>query len=189
MRWRLAGWARKPFTVVVFLLAMFVIFLQLVDTGGTSVSSQPSASPLDSSDMEASPIVYPRPEELTRASLREVIDGDTIEVVLPGEQAPVRVRYYGSDSPERGERCYQDAKDRNRSLLGNTVLLLPDARDRDRYGRLLRYIFSEDGASIDSLLVSEGYAKAWRDDGNYREVLISQEETARTRGLGCLWDD
>jgi endonuclease YncB( thermonuclease family) len=124
-------------------------------------------------------------DDLQRAEVQEVIDGDTIDVRLNGRT--VRVRYYGIDTPERGDRCYREAADRNETLIGGTVLLLPDARLEDSNGRLLRYIFLSDGTSVDATLVAEGFALAWRDDGRYRDQLISLERQAQTAGRGCLW--
>lgn len=194
------------FWLVVALLAAFVVFLQLLaDSGNGSTAGspsptlapQPTPTPIVSTAGSPSPplalpppptpIVYPRPGELTPARVVKVVDGDTIDVLLPGRAAPLRVRYYGSDAPERGERCYKEATERNRDLTGEAVLLLPDARDKDRYGRLLRYVFRGDGTSIDSLLVSGGQARAWRQDGAFREELIAREEAARAQSLGCLW--
>jgi micrococcal nuclease len=123
--------------------------------------------------------------DLQRAEVQEVIDGDTIDVRFSGRT--VRVRYYGIDTPERGDRCYREAADRNETLIGGTVLLLPDARLEDSNGRLLRYIFLPDGVSVDATLVAEGFALAWRDDGRYRDQLISLEKQAQAAGRGCLW--
>ncbi len=123
--------------------------------------------------------------DLESARVEEIVDGDTIEVSLGGQT--VRVRYYGIDTPERGQRCYREAKDRNESLLGDTVLLLPDARDRDDGGRSLRYVFLEDGLSLDATLVAEGFAEAWRADGRYRTAILDLEAEAKAAGRGCLW--
>jgi endonuclease YncB( thermonuclease family) len=125
-------------------------------------------------------------ESLERATVEDIIDGDTIDVRLRGQT--VRVRYFGVDTPERGQRCYREATDRNELLLeGNTVLLLPDARTEDRFGRLLRYVFLEDGTSIDATLVAEGFGRAWRDDGRYRDEIVRLEQEAESAGRGCLW--
>jgi endonuclease YncB( thermonuclease family) len=124
-------------------------------------------------------------DDLQRADVEEVVDGDTIDVRLNGRT--VRVRYYGVDTPERGDRCFREATDRNETLIGGKVLLLPDARLEDPNGRLLRYIFRADGTSVDATLVAEGFALAWRDDGRYREQLISLERQAQAAGRGCLW--
>jgi micrococcal nuclease len=131
------------------------------------------------------PAIRPDPALLQRAQVVRVIDGDTIVVEMAGEEE--HVRYYGIDTTERGEACYEEAKERNRQLARATVLLLPDARDRDRSGRLLRYVFDADGASIDAELIAEGLAYAWREDGAYRDVLIGAEEAARFANAGCLW--
>jgi endonuclease YncB( thermonuclease family) len=124
-------------------------------------------------------------EDLERAHVQEVIDGDTIDVRLNGRT--VRVRYFGVDTPERGDRCFREAADRNETLIGGTVLLLSDARLQDANGRLLRYIFLPDGTSVDATLIAEGFALAWRDDGRYRDQLAGFERQAQAAGRGCLW--
>jgi micrococcal nuclease len=128
---------------------------------------------------------YPDPESLPAAVVMEVIDGDTIEVQLEGKRETVR--YYGVDTPERQEPCYEEAKKRNEELTDRHVLLLADARDRDSGGRLLRYVFTLEGSSIDAALVAEGFGHAWTLDGSYRDALMSLEEQAQSVGRGCLW--
>jgi endonuclease YncB( thermonuclease family) len=123
--------------------------------------------------------------DLKEGRVYEVIDGDTIDVVIDGKLT--RVRYFGVDTPERGDRCYREATDRNTTLIGSRVLLLPDGRDQDSFGRLLRYVFLPDGTSVDATLVAEGFASAWRDDGRYREQIIALEDQARAADRGCLW--
>jgi len=134
----------------------------------------------------ALPAIEPDASQLERAQVVDVIDGDTIDVVLDG--ATERVRYYGIDTPERGDRCFAEATDRNEALAGETVLLLPDARGRDSFGRLLRYVFTEDGDSIDARLIAEGLAHAWTEDGAYRDALVALEDEARAADAGCLWE-
>jgi micrococcal nuclease len=124
-------------------------------------------------------------ESLQRAEVEEIIDGDTIDVRIDGREE--RVRYFGVDTPERGDRCYREAADRNEQLLGKTVLLLPDARTEDDFGRLLRYVFLEDGTSIDATLVAEGFGRAWTRDGRYRDQIVQLEAGAETAARGCLW--
>jgi micrococcal nuclease len=124
-------------------------------------------------------------EGLEKARVIEVIDGDTIDVSLAGRQW--RVRYFGVDTPERGDRCYREATDRNESLLGKEVLLLQDQRKEDRYERLLRYVFLPDGTSVDATLVAEGFGRAWTEDGRYRDEIVRLEAEAKATGRGCLW--
>jgi len=55
-------------------------------------------------------------------------------------------------------------------------------RTSDRYGRLLYYVYTRDGDSIDEILVSEGLAIAWTRDGQHRDLLVGLEREA-TRDL------
>ncbi len=165
---------------LLILLAAFVGFLQLLTTdGGTAGTATPTPTTTPPA------FTHPNPQSLEQATVEKVIDGDTIDVLIDGKQQ--RVRYYGIDAPEEGEKCYQEATERNRELVGTTVRLEADARNEDEYGRLLRYVFTNDGASVDAALVSEGLAEAWRDDGRYLNRLTILETDARQRGTGCLW--
>ena len=123
--------------------------------------------------------------DLQEARVEGVVDGDTVDLLIDG--VPVRVRFYGVDTPERGDRCYREAVDRGATLMGSRVLLLPDAREEDPFGRLLRYVYVPDGVSVDATLVAEGFGLAWRQDGQYRDEIIALEEEARSAGRGCLW--
>ena len=143
-----------------------------------------AASPAPASSIVL-PVIQPDPGRLQQAQVVKIVDGDTIDVLIGGHQE--RVRYYGIDTPERGQPCFQEATDRNKQLVAQAVLLLPDARERDRYGRLLRYVFDERGASIDERLIAEGFAHAWRQDGAYKEQMISLEGQAHSAAVGCLW--
>lgn len=125
-------------------------------------------------------------ESLREVEVEEVIDGDTIDVRLDG--IVTRIHYFGVDTPERGRGCYREATDRNEILIGDTVLLLPDARTEDDFGRLLRYVFLPDGTSIDATLVAEGFGGAWASDGRYRDQIVALEAEARAAGRGCLWE-
>ena len=168
------------------LLALFVGFLQLLTTGGAATS--PTATPTPSQATATPtppPFVLPNPASLQQATVVRVIDGDTIDVTIDGEER--RVRYYGIEAPENGKQCFEDAKARNSELLGTTVRLEPDARDQDEHGRLLRYVFNEDGLSIEAVLISEGLAKAWRGDGMYEDRFTIMETEAREGDIGCLW--
>ena len=131
------------------------------------------------------PDLHPDPARLQAARVVHVVDGDTIDVEIDGKEE--RVRYYGIDTPERGDECFSEATERNDELIDGNVLLLPDARDRDRDGRLLRYVFDAQGNSVDARLIAEGLAHAWREDGAYRDQLVALEEQSQAVGVGCLW--
>lgn len=124
-------------------------------------------------------------QSLRQVEVDEVIDGDTIDVLIDGIET--RIRYFGVDTPERGRACYREATDRNETLLGDTVLLLPDVRTEDEFGRLLRYVFLPDGTSVDATLVAEGFGEAWTRDGRYRDQIVELESEAQAAERGCLW--
>lgn len=157
-----------------FLLAAFIAIVGL-GTAAVRQSNQDAGLPLP--DGVAT--------EAVAVSVVRVVDGDTLDV--RAAETTLRVRLYGADTPERGEACFTEATERLTALAGERVLLVPDARTQDRFGRELRYVFSEDGRSIDHTLVSEGLAKAWREDGSRRAVIIAAEEAARAAKTGCLW--
>lgn len=158
-------------------------------TPHVSAAASPTAttevlSPIPTAGV-ALPPISPDPALFEPATVVHVVDGDTIDVDLNGVRE--RVRYYGIDTPERGQHCFKEATARNTELIDGTVLLLPDARERDRYGRLLRYVFDGAGRSVDELLIAEGFAHAWQQDGAYRDMLVLLEGDAHAQEVGCLW--
>jgi micrococcal nuclease len=102
---------------------------------------------------------------LGRAQVLHVVDGDTIRVRLDGRTE--RVRYIGVDTPESVKRgtpvqCFaKRASAANAALVaGRSVRLVGDVEQRDRYGRLLAYVYREpDGAFVNARLVRDGYAR------------------------------
>jgi endonuclease YncB( thermonuclease family) len=114
-----------------------------------------------------------------------VIDGDTIDVDLDGEI--VRVRYLGANTPERDEPCYSDAVRANRELVeGETVRLVMDTTDTDRFDRLLRYVYVGD-TLVNGELVRQGFAEVvlYEPDGRFYETFLQYERDARRNRLGC----
>lgn len=109
------------------------------------------------------------------------IDGDTFQ------SANARIRLFGVDTPERGEKCFTEATERFKELAGDTVRVEFGPRSLDNYDRILYYVYTASGESIDELLVREGLAEAWTRDGQHRDVLVAAEEAARRDGGGCLW--
>ncbi|MGH2544336.1 MAG: thermonuclease family protein [Ardenticatenaceae bacterium] len=111
-----------------------------------------------------------------------VIDGDTF--VGPKD---IRVRLYGVNTPERGERCFNEAAERLRELAGDEVRVEQGPRRSDTFGRSLYYAYTNSGESIDARLVREGFGHAWTQDGQHRDVIAGLENEARADGTGCLW--
>jgi micrococcal nuclease len=110
-----------------------------------------------------------------------VIDGDTIDTSIG------RVRFYGVDTPERGETCFSEATEATESFAGSQVRLEDGPRLTDSFARRLAYVYGASGNSIDVQLVAGGYARAWTQDGQHRDVLVGLEKSARENEAGCLW--
>ncbi|HUG13689.1 MAG TPA: thermonuclease family protein, partial [Thermomicrobiales bacterium] len=127
---------------------------------------------------------------MQRAAVRRVVDGDTLIVVVDGREE--RLRYIGVDTPESVQpntqaQCFaREASEANKRLVeGQVVYLERDISDRDRFGRLLRYVFV-DGPSGERLfvnleLVSQGYAQAvtFPPDVRHAETFRAAEREAR----------
>jgi len=121
--------------------------------------------------------------EIEQAVVVRVIDGDTIELA-DGR----RVRYLGIDTPELGEDYGTEASARNKELVENKVVELQRGkRDKDEYGRLLRYVYV-DGVFVNAELVAGGYARAYifDPDERYSQVLVQLEQYAKLSKRG-LW--
>jgi micrococcal nuclease len=132
------------------------------------------------------------PNGSVTAVVLSTVDGDTIHVRVDGRED--KVRFIGVDTPEvdwyghPGE-CYGAAAGtytRHR-LDGATVRLDFDVRLRDRYGRLLAYVYLGDEL-FNRTLVERGYATndPVPPDTRMEDVLASAENDARGAGRG-LW--
>jgi micrococcal nuclease len=148
------------------------------------------------------------PPSALRGRVVRVSDGDTVTVAFGDRRE--RVRLIGVDSPElhdspkldrdaaRSGRSRSDiqadgarARDFTRSrLLGRTVALERDVEVRDRYGRLLAYVWLEDGTLFNVELVREGWARTFTKPPNVRhaEALLRAQRAARAQRRG-LWRD
>ena len=119
-------------------------------------------------------------------AVSRVIDGDTLVEDKSFRRDP-RVRLYGVDTPEAGERCFVEATDRLIELVGESVRVEPGPRREDVYGRQLFYLYTESGESIDEMLVREGFGVAWTRDGQHMDIIVEAERQAKSAGTGCLW--
>jgi len=131
--------------------------------------------------------------------VRYIVDGDTLYVTGIHES----IRLIGIDTPELGghghtggEECFgEDARTRLAELLpvGSEVMLERDntQSDRDRYGRLLRYVVSpslSSAHSINEMLVRDGFARefTFRSPYLFRDDFLAAQEDARLHARG-LW--
>jgi micrococcal nuclease len=141
----------------------------------------------------------------TRTFVKKVIDGDTF-IIENGS----RVRMLGIDAPEMrssgkmdsdSKRTGQDQKTISilgqksfeylRDLIENEyIYLVPEQNyeDKDKYDRLLRYVYLEDDTFVNGKMVADGYAQVYRKfDLTKKNDLIAMENDARRNKRG-LWD-
>ncbi len=121
-----------------------------------------------------------------------VVDGDTFRAIVDGREE--RIRLIGVDSPEVpwyggpgecfGSEAGAFARDR---LEGRSVGLTYDRERRDRYGRLLAYVYVQDEL-FNLTLLRQGYATALEVPPNtsMAATFDKAEDDARAAGLG-LW--
>jgi micrococcal nuclease len=169
--------ATGPSLGAVLLLAGLVALLLLGDGDGNGGSDEGTEAGV---------------AEAARVPVLDVVDGDTIEVSLDGEEEDVR--YIGVDTPESvtpGEpvECFGErASAFNASLVeGEDVRLVFDAERRDDYGRLLAYVYRGD-TFVNAELVERGFATTLEIEPNTAKAALlgRLEREAGREGRG-LW--
>jgi micrococcal nuclease len=145
--WRVIGAMRQK-RVNPTLIAVLLALLALL--AGCGSDSQEGGGPT------------PTAHSVTAKVVR-VVDGDTIEVSIDGDDEDVR--YIGIDTPETVKpdtpvQCYgpQASAEDHRLVEGRTVRLVFDRERRDVYGRLLAYVYVGQ-RFVNAALVRDGYAR------------------------------
>lgn len=182
-------------------IVLFIIVFAI--TPKTQVADQKQNEELPAQEqiqvtVAPSPTPLPSPsQQSTLYSVISVIDGDTIKVTINGQQETLRL--IGIDSPETVDprkpvQCFgKEASAKAKSLLtGKSVSLESDPTqgERDKYQRLLRYVFLEDGTSFNKLMISEGFAHEYTYDTpyKYQSEFKQAQKDAETNKTG-LWAD
>lgn len=121
-------------------------------------------------------------------------DGDTITVDMDGKEE--RVRMIGVDTPETKDprkpvQCFgQAASDFTKQLIGtNNVRLESDplGTNRDKYDRLLRYVYLSDGRLVQAEIIRQGYGFAYTTfPFTKSEEFTALQREAREQNRG-LW--
>lgn len=121
-------------------------------------------------------------------------DGDTITVDMNGKQESVRM--IGVDTPETHKpntpvQCFgpQASDYTHKNLDGKTVRLEADPTNdnRDRYDRLLRYVYLEDGTLYQRRLITEGYGFAYTSFPFQKKDEFIQAQTEAQTAKRGLW--
>lgn len=129
---------------------------------------------------------------LQEAQVINVVDGDTIDVLI--DSVEYRVRYILVDTPETKhpekpvEPFGPEAAEANRQLVeGKTVLLEKDVSETDRYGRLLRYVWVGD-VMVNEELLRQGLAQVstFPPDVKYVDRFLEVQRQAQAAGVG-MW--
>ena len=116
-----------------------------------------------------------------------VIDGDTVEI------DEGIVRFYGVDTPERGEKCFLEATERTKSLIQENYLqsyfgsirVEKSQRIKDKFDRLLFYVYTQGGDSIGEILIKEGLANAWTIDGHHLDYFLELDSLYAWENSPC----
>lgn len=163
----------------------------------TATPEPPTATPEPPTATPEPPTATPEPpttatptptaDNRQKAVVTGIVDGDTIRIVRNGEDDTIR--YIGIDAPETNDAYGPQATAANRQLVeGQTIYLESDTSNRDRYGRLLRYVYLDDGRMVNEELVSVGHALsvAYPPDTAHQALLDAAQQRAQAAGTG-MW--
>ncbi|HAS52208.1 MAG TPA: hypothetical protein DCS21_10880 [Gammaproteobacteria bacterium] len=127
---------------------------------------------------KAPPSATPKGAELT-CTLKSIYDGDTLTARCPSGE--VKVRVFGIDSPEMGQKPWGEAsKQALRALLPTRDPIRLRVRDQDRYGRTVAQVFAgERDAGLE--MVRQGRAVMYEQYNNSPVYRQAQSEAKQTR--------
>jgi micrococcal nuclease len=125
----------------------------------------------------------------------KVVDGDTIHVDIDGKKETVRL--IGINTPEtvdprRPVECFgKEASDTAKELMARQRVRVetdPTQGELDKYGRLLAYVYLENGIFVNKYMVEEGYAYeyTYRVPYKYQSEFKAAQKSAEVNGRG-LW--
>lgn len=136
-----------------------------------------------------------RPEETYEVV--KVVDGDTLTLNMGNKTETLRL--IGMDTPETVDprkpvQCFaKEASNKAKEMLmGKRVRIEadPSQGERDKYNRLLRYIFLEDGTFYNRLMIEEGYAHEYTYNTPYKyQSEFKEAETKAREGKKGFWGD
>lgn len=122
--------------------------------------------PFEAADAEPTTTVSAPAGLAANAVIDDVIDGDTVDVIIDGRNE--RIRLIGIDTPETKKRnspieCFGPEASAFTELLlpvGTPVYIERDIVNRDDYGRILGYVYrADDGIFVNYELMRQGFAQ------------------------------
>jgi endonuclease YncB( thermonuclease family) len=127
------------------------------------------------------------PNPIEVAVVSSIVDGDTIQVQMNGQE--YKVRYIGIDAPESGTGNQASTATAANSAMtsGQTIMMVKDQSETDSFDRLLRYVVAGNGF-VNYELVRQGYASAkdYPPDSACALNLATAMNEAQSNHLG-LW--
>lgn len=153
---------------------------------GTPAQVVVDVQPVKAKESESQHVYY---------SVASVVDGDTIKINMNGVTETLRL--IGIDTPETVDprkpvQCFgKESSDKAKELLSNKkVRIEKDSTqgDRDKYGRLLVYVWREDGLFYNEHMIKQGFAHEYTYDlpYKYQAQFKAGQTYARENQLG-LW--
>lgn len=177
--------SKKQLKSLVFVLVLIIIYL----VGHTSLFQTKDISTTNTKSEDI-------PTNMERALVSRVVDGDTLKIKVGDTEETVRL--IGINTPETVDprktvECFgkEASAKMNELVLGKVVLVVQDQTqgERDKYQRLLAYIYLSDGTLVNQKMVEDGYAFEYTYNIPYefQTEFKDAEKNAREKGLG-LWD-
>lgn len=176
---------------------------QTVSTTSPEAPTQPQSDPIPTPQTQVTDSQQnnpaPTPTQAQPSGLVKVVsvtDGDTIKVSIDGTTKTIRM--IGMDTPETVDprkpvQCFgKEASNKTKATLLNQMVRLESDSTQgelDKYQRLLRYVFLEDGTNFEKSMIEQGYAHEYTYDTPYKyqtEFKAAQKE-ARDNQRG-LWN-
>lgn len=139
---------------------------------------------------------WPIKENPSYYTVEQAADGDTIRVSANGTTETVR--FIGVDTPEKNDsrkplQCYaQAASDFTKKAVSGRQVRLeadPQSDTRDRYGRLLRYVYLTDGTLLNKELVAQGYGFAMTSFPHSKMQEFTEAQQQAEQAKSGLWGD
>jgi endonuclease YncB( thermonuclease family) len=95
---------------------------------------------------------------------------------------------YGAYVDLLSATCANAARQRMTELAGDQVRIeRVSDRDFDSRGRQVAYLYTANGDSIDEIMVREGLARAWTQDGQHSGWFVYRQSVAASTDAGCIW--
>jgi micrococcal nuclease len=129
-------------------------------------------------------------EQSEKALVVKIVDGDTVDVQIPGQIDTERIRIIGINTPEKDQCYFNEANEKATTLLKDQEILLEkdDSQgDKDKYGRTLSHILIND-TNYGEIMIKEGFAKeyTYNKPYKYQSVFKEAQDFAMENDLG-IW--